>query len=1687
MDQIQILGADDSAKMAANPAGGDRLRIIGRYFSVPSQDNFLERVVFGLSRTALIGCFLLSDTMIDCPLVPPGVGLDMPVSVVIAGQSSPDSIRAKFSYEAPSILSAQPSMELYTNGGDSVELTGRGLGFSVDTTFVVVQGVEVAVDGLRSDGSWLKFTMPPGTGIANVAVRIRYSREDENSIAAEVVMESSNSIKLHYAQPMIIGINAEKLGSRYTLTVVGRNFGPNPILRQCAAVTCEPSADTGLEVRNCEVVEDPLEELIRCTAVEEKTVTLFVVTPAVPAPLVSAGTMFVADAPTVRAKQETSQETTLMEFNTDGTSVLELEGTRWTADATLVHINTSPCLMHEGYPQLLDATTDQWALKCTVPEGNGRGYVFISRNGVSSAPIPFTYKKPEILKVSPTTIPTIGGLVTIEGSNFGPQSYSTGMPRLTESRVSMGGLDIQVETWSHSRITVLVNPGTGTNRSVSIITGDYSAVSDYRISFFEPRVHTVYLQDASSPKSPEGRYALVVQGQNFGPQTSSVAFVLPNGDKLRATTRSWTDDEIVLLVPPGQGKAFILVSRGSGTDYQSNVAQSGDASSQFQYDPPQWHTESTTLDGVDTEVTDSGNRGFLVRNSSGGARMTIRGAGFGPISGGTGRSDSVQLLLAHSNGAQLVINATESNHESASFELPAGIGSGYIARMQVNGNPSSETIPVRFDRPYIHEIEDLDSIPLSGSWSLASSNTCIKTDSTPCVLTLRGKNFGQPSLSEQLGFDFTRVYLARSGSNGRELSSSEQRTECASNVVEGPPGTFTRTSAPAYTSSLIHCIVPPASAGAYGSGIQVQVDVAGQPSTESKRISFAPPRITSVSPSVPDANGGEISIFGENLDTQDYHPALKIFVGGDECVGAAVADLPQTSGSTTRAPKYLRCTAPQQVVGPTHLRVQIAGYDIRFPENEADILLSLTCTSGFYGLLNEVCLPCPVGAKCDGDDATPVALAGYFDVQPSRSDKLCPPKRREESTNGTCHLMLPCEPSDACVGANVCSMGYTGERCSSCVSGEYYRRGGECVQCPNNTLILISAFIVGSVLACALGYALTKYKINLAFMTIGIDYFQVLAMFARTRVAWPGILKDLFHILSAFNFNLEISAPECAIPELAYTTKWAAIMSLPMAAFTVLTIVHIVSAAATYFRGRAVSKSEFGASYVGTLMMMMYYLYLYLTRTILDVFNCSPTEPSDGREYLEVVFEDCAKPGGVHLTLLPWAIVGLLVYAIGYPLVVGIVLARYKHTVLEDQILRASGLGDKASTNPNAFAFRQMFHKLYYQFRPTHWFWILVILGRKALIAFTGLMFRKNPAFQLAMALLVMFTAYAAQVRFKPYMSPKDYSAEVETHRAMVAAGHPLRTAINANLDRLTVYHNRAKKRSTPSWRLDARTATKNFFFDYNTVESVLLACGVLVCLSGLMFESGYLDTGSASARESKVFVTVAVLTTIFASIVYFLVVFGFEVAVEFGSKGCCGLKWSSTARADSKQSGGELPANKNPMFKSPRSQPVDTAVAAVEIAQADAVPDHSRWQVFREEFASQRAEIISLKEQMQRQDAVRSPTARPANAATKTSFAQVEKNGQKPLKHASSALYKSSNKNLSLGARGSNRKQQSSPAVVSEQERRKQEAALGIMNMGATDAAGKPLASGWLRKQMGDKTWYENDILGKKAWSPIY
>jgi hypothetical protein len=81
----------------------------------------------------------------------------------------------------------------------------------------------------------------------------------------------------------------------------------------------------------------------------------------------------------------------------------------------------------------------------------------------------------------------------------------------------------------------------------------------------------------------------------------------------------------------------------------------------------------------------------------------------------------------------------------------------------------------------------------------------------------------------------------------------------------------------------------------------------------------------------------------------------------------------------------------------------------------------------------------------------------------------------------------------------------------------YFRLNGKCEECDENPWILIGGFFIGIVGLCIGGYFLSGKQFNVAFISIGIDYLQILALFSRAEIAWPSLMRKIFDFFSLFN------------------------------------------------------------------------------------------------------------------------------------------------------------------------------------------------------------------------------------------------------------------------------------------------------------------------------------------------------------------------------------------------------------------------------------------------------------------------------------------------------------------------------------------------------------------------------------------
>jgi hypothetical protein len=244
--------------------------------------------------------------------------------------------------------------------------------------------------------------------------------------------------------------------------------------------------------------------------------------------------------------------------------------------------------------------------------------------------------------------------------------------------------------------------------------------------------------------------------------------------------------------------------------------------------------------------------------------------------------------------------------------------------------------------------------------------------------------------------------------------------------------------------------------------------------------------------------------------------------------------------------------------------------------------------------------------------------------------------------------------------------------------------------------------------------------------------------------------------------------------------------------------------------------------------------------------------------------------------LEPYAYVTFFLYTVGFPVFVGTLLFTNRMTCYLDQVMKAARNNDDELKAAGTYKFRKMWHRLYHYYKPQYFYWILLVLVRKFMIAITALVFRSNTLFMLSMTLLVMIISYALQVKHQPYMSTSEYEKVVENNAAM------LDEVVSAKLMQLKVVqqqNNRSKAAKLGKESLiDFTKAIPeiSFLHNYNTVESGLLFSAIIVNLSGIMFESGQL-TG-----RYKSGLTFFIILLVVVSVFYFCWVLATELWVAF-------------------------------------------------------------------------------------------------------------------------------------------------------------------------------------------------------------
>jgi hypothetical protein len=858
--------------------------------------------------------------------------------------------------------------------------------------------------------------------------------------------------------------------------------------------------------------------------------------------------------------------------------------------------------------------------------------------------------------------------------------------------------------------------------------------------------------------------------------------------------------EIVCRLPPGQGKVFLRVLV-SYSDYTTTTIQ-------YTYQKPEILSIApehgpTCGNPVEANRTCSdARRGTAGACTCTGTLLTVTGTDFGdaePIDGSEKRGE---VFLQDASGDEVECRIVTYSHTQVTCWTPEGIGRSHTVRLRLaaGGLDSAYLVdaplPFHYDAPVVRAMTPAHG-PASGRQE-CNKLTALAEGKLQCdkiLVTLTGSNFGHAEGLNFNGLGKASQYIA-SLLPAAVVGAAQSQQATACTIVQHD-----------------HDLLVFALEEGLGANQTAALQVAGQVAQAS--FDYDPPVVTRAmgqrgdqvegtnmpSPRHPfNAMGDVISIYGKNFGMLDPGKALLITVGGEPCV-AAQGD---GEGGTSVWVKdtQLKCQTPTvdpasgakldgagMVVGNHSIVVTVleqvarhagSGEGGNYTQFRAGCPTTndLFFPEGMYGEVGENCLPCPPEAKC-GDShkpptigVWPVARQGYWQTDRSEFISCQPPEScpSGEDADVTCQaaksdtgslavLQAPGEEEVSVMSlCNPCATGYAKDRCAECdCPGEgadcFYRDlwSGLCEACPTNSGLLLLLYLAALVLFGVAGYKIHRKGPNLAAFAIGIEYFQVLSMFANLKFNWPPYVKSSFEVFSLAMGSFEVTSPECSV-KLSYVTKWYMIQSIPVVLAVVLLTVHYSLYMNKKVHGRhGADKYKHVSQLISLYLNTCYFLFIYITKTTLQVFSCE--EKGGGRYYLRA---DPSIPcfGSSYETMTTTALTSVALFSFGYPVALVLVLSYHRKQIMQDQVLWSKGLGDKEE-NPNYYI-RKKYGKLYQQFKPHEFYWVVVLLFRKLSISLI-ISVVLDPLFAASCTLLVLFMCLLMHREHLPFLSPSDY------------------------------------------------------------------------------------------------------------------------------------------------------------------------------------------------------------------------------------------------------------------------------------------------------------------------------------------
>jgi hypothetical protein len=670
---------------------------------------------------------------------------------------------------------------------------------------------------------------------------------------------------------------------------------------------------------------------------------------------------------------------------------------------------------------------------------------------VSDTPVLYSYNSlsspPLILTVTPLSGPTAGGtVVTVRGEAF--SDLATAFFAERDSGGTLTGLRQECEwrgvpgmscnnTVIQCRSPALLSAGVSFDVLVSTLRASavYSVV---RWRYDGPVVHAV--APSVLPPRPDSDANVTVSGRNFGGMPGAVA-VGPR----TLLCPTWTDGVIVCAPPPGVAavaNVTVITAAGQASAVIGNHTR-------LSHRPPM-------VTSVETEVGLSGTLG--------GGVLRVTGLDFGyplPVSAWLVRRSSMPappwIPAGDVQECQLLPDTLTPTALSCVVPPGTGIGWGLVV---VNHDLSPE-LP---SSPTAWSSERWQRSAVTPNFSLAYFAPELVTVQVSLEAT-RGPDAGKaPAVG---GFS---LLLTGSNFGASAPAVTVGRLPCA--VV---PGT--------HDHGTVVCFAPPRQMD--GDSL-VRVTVDGQTSG-TVPFTYDPPVVLRVEPAevlaLAPSGRPRIVLHGVN-----FGALYRAGVASPHVVAVG----PLSCGRVVwTSDEQLSCEPEgETVTGPANVSLSVGG------STSQPVSVVAGCPEDWYARPSQLCVPCPLGARCAGGLAGPVSLQGHYPVSLAEFVQCIP---RAACAGGLSGAALVSRTGQDTAG---CSRLYRGDRCAECDAGAYQRKG-KCAKCPDTAWLLFLGFALAIVAAVGAAVYLSGKRINMAGLSIGVVSARAFGSHGSVMVLFP--------------------------------------------------------------------------------------------------------------------------------------------------------------------------------------------------------------------------------------------------------------------------------------------------------------------------------------------------------------------------------------------------------------------------------------------------------------------------------------------------------------------------------------------------------------------------------------------------------